>query len=251
MLKPCSVILQATVAMLVTVCSGFSQFLDAAELRMGLYNWPPFSFDAERPYRGIDVDLANEISKRVGFDFTIDTCPFERCLLEMELGRLDLMSGIALTPKRAKYMDYAHFPYAEVSTAFFVRRGEEERLLRYEDLYNLQIGVVSEAHYFDRFDIDNNLNKTVFHSEKLMIKLLSLGRIDTFVSHQTTGAYEIMNQGFKGTLVQAPYSPGSRIPIYFAISQKSPHRSLLPAINKAIKDIHADGTMEKILKKYR
>lgn len=247
-------------AILVTVCVGFFQFLDAAELRMGLYNWPPFSFVGEGPSRGInveganrgiDVDLANEISIRVGIDLTIHPCPFERCLLEMELGRLDLMSGIALTPKRAKYMDYVLSPYAEVSTAFFVRRGEETRLLRYEDLYNLQIGVVSEAHYFDRFDIDSKLDKTVFHSEKLMIKLLHLGRIDTFVSHGVTGAYEILNQGFKAALVKAPYSPGGQIPIYFAISRKSPHLALLPAISQAIKDIHADGTMEKILNRYR
>ena len=228
-----------------------SNLCAGAELRFGLYNWPPFSFVEERENRGIDVDLAREIAREIGITFSIRTCPFKRCLTEMAEGQLDLMSGIARTPEREAYMNYAPSAYSAVNVVFIVRAGDELRLRRYEDLSDLRIGQVVKAHYFDRFNDDGNLEKLEVPHEKLLPKMLHIGRIDTFVSHDITAAHEILVQGYKGRLIEAPYSPGNTIPVYFAVSKKSPHQALQTKLEQAIQHLLADGTVARIHAKYR
>lgn len=230
---------------------GLSQSSHAAELRFALSNWKPFSFHKDGNFGGIDLDVAREVAKRAGFDIQIRPCTFKRCLKEMELGLLDMQSGIAKNDTRAAYMSYTNTPYHAVSVAFHVRRGEAGRLSRYEDLYNLRVGAVVASHYFERFNEDDQLEKFEVASEELLLSMLAAGRIDAYVGTNPNAAYDIMRRGYKDEIVEAEYSPGTEVPIYFAISRKSDHLDLLPAVDQAIRDIHADGTMKTILDKYR
>lgn len=225
--------------------------VQAAELKFALSNWAPFSFHEDGNYDGIDLDVAREIGKRLGYEITVRPCTFKRCLKEMELGLLDMQSGIARNPEREVYMAYAETPYHAVSVAFHVRRGEAGRLSRYEDLYSLRVGAVVASHYFERFNKDSSLEKFEVTSEQMLLPMLAAGRIDTYVGTNPNAAYDILKRGYKDRIEEAAYSPGEEVPIYFAISRKSPNIDLLAEVNQAIQDIHGDGTMEQILDKYR
>lgn len=230
---------------------GLSGNARANELRFALSNWNPFSFHEDGNFDGIDLDVAREIAKRVGFKLHIRPCTFKRCLKEMELGLLDMQSGIARDPKREVYMDYVKTPYSAVSVVFHVRKGEAGRLVHYEDLYNLRVGAVVSSHYFDSFNKDTKLQKFEVTSEGLLLPMLAAGRIDAYVGTNPNAAYDILKRGYKERIELAKYSPGEEVPIYFAISRKSKYLNLIPSIDRAIQAIHNDGTMEKIMDEYR
>ncbi|WP_020593431.1 substrate-binding periplasmic protein [Kiloniella laminariae] len=221
------------------------------KIRYGLSHWPPFALTEQPQPAGIDYDVAMEISRRISIPFEVRACPFKRCLVEMERGDLDLMSGIARNDERAVYMNYADTPYHAVSVVFFVRAGEQDRLTQYHDLYNLRTGAVVSSHYFEPFNTDQKIAKAEVAKEQKLLPMLNTGRIDTYVGTDPNASYEILTLGYKDKLVKAPFNPGVEVPVYFAFSRASTYQSRTSELGQIIREMHQDGTIETILAKYQ
>ncbi|MCZ4280251.1 transporter substrate-binding domain-containing protein [Kiloniella laminariae] len=220
-------------------------------IRYGLSHWPPFALTEQTQPTGIDYDIAMEISRRMAIPFEVRACPFKRCLIEMERGDLDLMSGIARNDERAVYMNYSDTPYHAVSVVFFVRAGEQDRLKKYDDLYNLRTGAVVSSHYFEPFNNDEKIAKAEVAKEQKLLPMLNTGRIDTYVGTDPNASYEILTLGYKDKLVKALYNPGVEVPVYFAFSRVSAFQSKTGELGRIIKEMHQDGTIKTILAKYQ
>ena len=223
----------------------------AEQVRFALNHWPPYGLAENGQEAGIDVDVAREIARRLNLELVIRKCPFKRCLTEMELGALDLQSGIARNDERARYMSYAELPYHRVSVVFHVRRGEGARLRGYEDLKSLRVGAVVKSHYFEPFNSDKGLVKIEVPEEKQLPAMLAAGRIDAYVGTNPNAAYDILTRGYKDSLELAPYSPGIEVPVYFAISRKSPLIARMDDLNRAISAMHDQGVIAAILSQYQ
>ncbi|RED49751.1 substrate-binding periplasmic protein [Aestuariispira insulae] len=239
-----------TAILFLSLCLNFLP-AKAQEVHFALNHWPPFGLTEGDQEAGIDIDIGREIAKRMQFTLNVRKCPFKRCLTEMEVGLLDLQAGIARNEERAKYMHYAETPYHHVSVVFHVRKGEGERLTRYEDLRGLRIGAVAKSHYFDPFNHDENLIKIEVPEEKQLPAMLAAGRIDTYVGTNPNASYDVLTRGFKDRLELAPYQPEADVPVYFAISRKSPLISRIDELNQVIISLHEEGVIEEIVAKYR
>ena len=221
------------------------------ELRFAVIDWAPFSIIDRSTVTGINIDIARLIAQDLNADLVEVRCTFIRCLKEMRAGRLDLMASIAFNLERASYMDYAQTPYDKVSVVFHVRVGQEDRLTEYDDLYGLQVGYVTASHYFEPFNSDMAIRKTPVGEERQLLPMLIGGRIDAYVGTNPNAAYDIARLGYRDRIVQAPYQPEADVPLYFAFSRKSAWLDRIDALNQAIINRHADGSIEEIRKRYR
>ncbi len=126
-----SILFIASIVVFCTPC-----LAEMNEITVVTETWPPFRIADETSdceYSGIDVDLLKDIAERLNVTFTIRRLPWARCLVFMETGQADLITGLAYTPEREQYIHYSEMPYYQVSPAFFVPKGKGHLIKRYAD----------------------------------------------------------------------------------------------------------------------
>ncbi|TNC80946.1 MAG: hypothetical protein C9356_11390 [Oleiphilus sp.] len=125
-------------------------------------NFPPYSFvyGERQAAAGIDVEILQEVARRLDIQFDIRLMPWKRLLLVTKRG--DVFGSFALfkTPAREEYALFTH-PVHYSTYRLFTMKSKDLRFDSIEDLYHKRIGIdagfaISEA--FDqareRGDID-------------------------------------------------------------------------------------------------
>ncbi len=225
-----------------------------AKLVMVTEVWPPFRMNDESTpsgFRGIDVDLVVELASRLGMFIEIARVPWARALEMMRTGAADLITGIAWTEERAQYMRYVPTSYASVRPMFFAPAGKGDTVRSYGDLRGKAIGMSRNSAYFPEFNDDGALNKIDLTGEVQIIQMLALGRIDLAIGTDPNLSWDIAKLGLKGKVEPTAWQPDYHTDLFVAVSAKSPAADLVERIDRAIKAMLEDGTMETILKAYR
>ena len=216
--------------------------------------WPPFRMnDGSAPsgFIGIDIDIALELERRLGIAIEIQRRPWARALEMMKSGEADLVTGIARTDERESYMAYVGVPYAAVQPVFYALKGKGSAIGTYDDLYGKSIGFSLNSAYFEPFNSDSMLTKVGLSTEEQILKVLSLGRIDVAIGTDPNMSWDVARLGYRDALERTSYRPTVRTDLYIAISRKSSAVALAPDIERALKVMVSDGTIEAIVEKYR
>lgn len=228
----------------------FSSLAVSAPLRIGTDSWPPFREIKNNQVAGIDDDLWQKLSQRLGFEIQYIRCPWKRCLDLMRAGEIDAMSGLAWRKERAEYIRYIEPSYYRCSTRFYIRAGDEARFTSKEQLNSLTIGMVRGSAYYPEFDQDDSLQKTQLPQESVLLPLLASGRIDSYIGTDCQADYELANSPWSQQLVKAPFNPENNTPLYTGLSKKSPWREQHEHFTQAIREILSNGFQDEIQKKY-
>lgn len=191
---------------------------------------------------GFKYDVIEEIGRRLNWPTQHVVCPFQRCLRNMKNGVINIMMFIAVTPARSHYLDFLHIWPVPYTIPFYVRRGDEHRLQRYEDFYKLNVGVVNGYSYFEQFDNDERIQKTVVLKESQLPKMLSADRIDAYVGFNI-GKENLVKE--YPEITTAPYTHQFSETALLAVSKDSPLRSQLPELDRVVQDMIDDGTMDE------
>ena len=220
------------------------------EVRITADTWPPFRMIKDNKYVGIDYDILNEVAKRMNLQLTIKQQPWSRGLASMQLGQVDIMSGLAKTEKRALFLNYTSPSYFKCSTVFYVKKGDAKLIQNYEDLQQYNIGYVSNSAYFKKFDTDKNLKKYPVTNEEQLIKMLIFNRFKVIIGTDCQADYDISRLGFNEQIEKAIFKPNNSVHLYIGISKKSKLINKQDQINKVIKDIIEEGLVQEYSKKY-
>ena len=97
----------------------------ADKLIVGVDNWPPFVYSKSRPYRGISVDIVQEISNRLDIKIEIRDYPWSRLLVNLKDGVVDCAAFLAKNKEREEYVLYPSEPYYTLTTVFYVQKGKK------------------------------------------------------------------------------------------------------------------------------
>lgn len=227
-----------------------SELADAPILKVAFSVWEPFRILDEGVLKGIDIDLLNLLSQQHGFKIHYIHCPWARCLLMMQTGELDLMTGIALREERAKYIQYLSPPYYNCRTRFYMRKGEEARLQVGADLYPLRIGMVRASAYYSEFDTDTRLNKHIVTQESTLLPLLEAKRIDTYIGTDCQADYELSLSRWHGLFVKAPFKPKSNTLLYVGVSKQSRWLQHEAQLSQSIQQIINNGFFSQVQHQY-
>ena len=213
--------------------------------------WPPFRIDnGEQAMTGIDVDLAALLEKRLKLRIKIVRVPWIRALAMMREGKADLMSGLARTPERAKFILYAEPAYAEIRPAFYGLRDSELRINSYADLNGPSIGFTRGSAYFEPFDSDTELKKQSATDESQLLRMLVGRRFDLIVGSDIQVDYELKLRAIDDIVFKHPYRPERTTPLYIGISRQSPFSKRKHELDRAIADLFADGSLQTLLARY-
>lgn len=209
--------------------------------------WSPWTYhDENDKLVGFDVEVAEEVAKKLGVKATFIEGEWDGLLAGIESGRYDMMAnGVEITAERAEKFDFS-VPYGYIRTAIIVR-GDDDSITSYEDLKGKTTAntlastyaLLAESYGANATGVDD-LNQT--------IELLLAGRVDATLNAEVT-YYDYMNAHPDANLkVAALTEEASEVAIPLIKGDDS--ATLRAAIDNAIEELRADGTLSSISEKY-
>ena len=79
-------------------------------LTVAYQQWPPYKIVQNGTIGGIDALVLDEIAHRTGLEFDYVECPWERCLIMLQNGSVDMITSIAQTEERKESMTFLQPP---------------------------------------------------------------------------------------------------------------------------------------------
>jgi polar amino acid transport system substrate-binding protein len=216
--------------------------------------WAPFRINDSMffsGFTGIDVELVEKLEKELGITIEIQRHPWGRALEMLRNGQADFCTGAAWTAERVGFMEYVPTSYFTVQPVFYAKKGKAGSVKCYADLHGKTIGQSMDSFYFEPYNSDSSLRKLQLTTEKQILQMLSLGRIDLGIGTEPNISWDVKNQGLSGILERVNWKPPEHTDLFFAFSKKSRFVSLVPRFDTAIRDLLNNGSIEKIAENYR
>lgn len=210
--------------------------------------YAPFEFkDSDQVYKGLDVDIINEVSKRSGWKMNQSFPGFDAAVNAVQSGSADaLMAGTTITEARKQVFTFSD-PYFD--TKIIVATTKANKISSYEDLKGKTVGVKNgtAAQTF----LEENKNKygfsiKTFDTGDLMYNSLATGSVNAVMDDEAVIQYAIQ-QGQDLSLD----IPGEPIGSFgFSVKKGSKYEYLVDDFNKALAEMKEDGTYETIMNKW-
>ena len=211
---------------------------------------PPYNIDNGKQMSGIFIDLFAAIGAITGDRFEFHRLPISRGLKAFEQGRIDIEPGIA--PVWRQHMAVAGLysvPFGSSREVMVFAPGKKFPVRAPEDLLGKEVGIVRGFHYplFDEVLRQGRITLWDNQSEWLLLKQLSLGRIDQVVVSQAAIEY------FQKIHPEWAALEIGDVIMSNAVSMRvhPSKRALLTRLNLAIEQLLANGEMQRIYDKYR
>lgn len=205
--------------------------------------YPPFScFDAQGELNGFDTDIARALAGRLGVGLALAVQEWQGIVQGLMDGQYDgIVSSLAITPERRQVINFSE-PYYHSAVQVIVRRGSPLQSLA--DLKGKIIALVEGSNYEGDARHLGAADIRFFNSGYRIIEALGEEQVDAALVDQVVGAYMIL---YDRLHVQLLGSPLRSEPV--AIALRKEDLALLARINAILKEMQADGTLEKLIKK--
>jgi ABC-type amino acid transport substrate-binding protein len=100
--------------------------------------YKPFEFGNAPNYQGFDVDIMNEIAKKLGLKAQFVKTPFDTIFRNLAQGKFDMVaSASTMTPERRKEVDFSD-PYFPADQSLMVKKGSDIKTV--DDLQGKVVG---------------------------------------------------------------------------------------------------------------
>ncbi len=209
--------------------------------------WQPWSYhDESDTLVGYDVEVSRAIAEKLGVEPEYVESDWDSLFAGLDAGRFDIVcNGVEVTDERAKTYDFTT-PYGYIHTALAVRKDNED-IKSFEDLKGKTTANSLASTYME---LAESYGATVQGIDTLeeTIQLLTAGRIDATLNADVS-FYDYLNvhpdADFK---LVAQTEDASHVAI--PVRKGDASASLLEAINTAIEELRADGTLKALGEKY-
>ena len=220
----------------------------AGEIKIGLEGtYPPFSFvDESGKLSGFEVELSEALAKELGVKVKLQATPWDGILAALESKRLDaVVNQVTISEERKKKYDFST-PYTVSGIQALTQKKDEGKFKTAADLGGHKVGVGLGTNYEQwlKDNVPTAIIKT-YDDDPTKYQDLRVGRIDAILVDRLA-AFELIKKT-KDTLVVSG-EPFSRQEAGVALRKGEPE--LLAAVNKAIEELRADGTLKKLSEKY-
>ena len=209
--------------------------------------WQPWSYhDESDTLVGYDVEVSRAIAEKLGVEPEYVESDWDSLFAGLDAGRFDIVcNGVEVTDERAKTYDFTT-PYGYIHTALAVKK-DNDTIQTFEDLKGKTTANSLASTYME---LAESYGATVQGIDTLeeTIQLLTAGRIDATLNADVS-FYDYLNvhpdADFK---LVAQTEDASHVAI--PVRKGDDSASLLEAINTAIDELRADGTLKALGEKY-
>lgn len=209
-------------------------------------DFPPFESLDGSEVVGIEVDILQAITEKLGMEMKLEQMDFESVIPGVQAGKFDIgMSGITITEDRQKNCDFTQ-PYFLASQAIVVTPDSD--ITCKADLegkkVSVQTGTTAES-----FCMDNGYDVSSFAANSDAQTALTSGKVDAWVIDDLTAAdmVKVYNAAGGDQLVILDEAMTTE-PYAFAFAFGS--EDLVAEINTILNGLVADGTIASIFEKY-
>ena len=207
--------------------------------------WQPWSYhDSSDTLVGYDVEVSRAIAEKLGVEPEYVESDWDSLFAGLDAGRYDMVcNGVEVTEERAKTYAFTT-PYGYIHTALAVRKDTD--ITSFEDLKGKTTANSLASTYME---LAESYGATVQGIDTLeeTIQLLTAGRIDATLNADVS-FYDYLNvhpeADFK-LVAQTAEASHVAIPVL-----KSEDTAYLDALNAAIEELRADGTLKTLSEKY-
>ena len=213
-------------------------------------SFPPYEMVADDgSFEGIDIEVAGAIAEKLGLELQVDDMGFDAALQAAQTGKSDMvMAGVTITEERQAVMDFSN-SYANGVQVVIVKEGSPIQTV--DDLANANmIGCqMGTTGYIFCSDTPENGgfgedHVTPYDDGAAAVQALMNGQIDAVViDNKPAQEYVAANPGLK--ILDGEFTNED-----YAIGVAKGNTALLDAINDALEELTADGTIQSIVDKY-
>ena len=205
--------------------------------------FPPYEMTTDAgEFEGIDIETAQAIADKLGLELQIDDMDFDAALLSVQQGKADIvMAGVTVTDERKAVMDFSD-SYATGIQSIIVPEGSD--IASPDDLAGKKIGTQrGTTGYIYCSDDFGDENVVAYDNGLTAVQALTNGQVDAVViDNAPAQEFIAANPGLK--ILDTSYAEED-----YAIGMAK-GSSLEDAINAALKELKADGTLQSIVDKY-
>jgi ABC-type amino acid transport substrate-binding protein len=206
--------------------------------------FPPYEMTTDSgEFEGIDIETAQAIADKLGLELQIDDMDFDAALLAVQQGKSDMvMAGVTVTDERQNVMDFTD-SYATGIQSIIVK--EDSDIASVDDLAGKKIGTQrGTTGYLYCSDDFGDENVVAYDDGLTAVQMLNNGQVDCVViDNAPAKEFIAANPGLK--LLDTAYVEES-----YAIGVGKGNTELKDAINTALEELKADGTLQAIVDKY-
>ena len=205
--------------------------------------FPPYEMVADDgSFEGIDVEVAGAIAEKLGLELVVDDMDFDAALLAVQQNKSDIvMAGVTVTEDRQLVMNFSD-SYATGVQVVIVKEGSDVTLDNLgEKMIGTQRGTTGYIYTSGDYGDDH---VTAYDNGASAVQALINGQVDCVVIDSAPAeAFVAANAGL--TILDTEYVTEN-----YAIGVNKDNTALLDAINQALAELTADGTVQAIVDKY-
>ena len=218
--------------------------VEAGKLTMATNaTFPPYEMTTDAgDIEGIDVETAQAIADKLGLELQIDDMDFDAALLSVQQGKADIvMAGVTVTDERKAVMDFSD-SYATGIQSIIVPEGSD--IASPDDLAGKKIGTQRGTTGYIYCSDDFGDDAVVAYDNGLTaVQALNNGQVDAVViDNAPAKEFVAANPGLK--ILDTSYAEEDYA---IGMAKNSP---LEDAVNSALEELKADGTLQAIVDKY-
>ena len=205
--------------------------------------FPPYEMTTDAgEFEGIDIETAQAIADKLGLELQIDDMDFDAALLSVQQGKADIaMAGVTVTDERKAVMDFSD-SYATGIQSIIVPEGSD--IASPDDLAGKKIGTQRGTTGYIYCSDDFGDESVVAYDDGLTaVQALNNGQVDAVViDNAPAKEFVAANPGL--VILDTSYAEED-----YAIGVAK-GSSLKDAVNAALEELKADGTLQSIVDKY-
>ncbi|WP_297202633.1 lysine/arginine/ornithine ABC transporter substrate-binding protein ArgT [uncultured Pluralibacter sp.] len=217
--------------------------------------YAPFSSkDAKGDFVGFDIDLGNEMCKRMQVKCTWTGIDFDSLIPSLKAKKIDaIISSLSITEKRQKEIAFSDKLYAADSRLIAAKGSPIVPTT--DSLKGKHVGVLQGSTQ-EAYANDNWRSKGVdvipYQNQDLIYSDLTAGRLDAALQDEVAASEGFLKQPAGKAFAFA--GPSVKDKKYFgdgtAVGMRKDDAELKAAFDKAFAELRKDGTYDKMAKKY-
>lgn len=209
--------------------------------------WAPWTYhDESDNLVGYDVEVATKIAEKLGVEPKFVEGEWDGLLAGLDAGRYDIMvNGVDITPERTEKYDFST-PYAYNRTAVITQK-DNDSIKTLEDLNGKTTANTISSTYAE---LAEQYGATVTGVDDLnqTFELLLSGRIDATLNAEVT-YYDYMKEHPDANAKIAVLTADAN-EVAIPMRKGDETATLRAAIDTAIEEMRADGTLKELSEKY-
>ena len=212
--------------------------------------FPPYEMISDNGgFEGIDVEIATAIAQKLGLELVVDDMEFGAVITSVQGGKSDIaMAGLTVTEERKQNVDFTE-SYATGVQVIIVPEGSDIQTaadLANDKMIGVQDGTTGYIYCSDTVENGGfgEDHVTSYPNGAMAIEALKGGKVDAVViDNEPAKAFVAANEGLK--ILETEY-----IVENYAIGISKDNPALRDAVDGALKELIADGTVKTIVDKY-